>query len=154
MAAPSKAGPAVLTVFGLPFLGMGLFAAYTFLNAANQPLPNRIGAAVFASVFAIIGGGMIFGSFYGYSRLKKQSEIELANPGSPWLWRPDWAASRVESKNKAKAVGWWTAAVLVNMISLPASLGAISVALKTQNSKLIVPAAFEVIGLILIVAAI
>ena len=154
MTAPSKLGPAVLTVFGLPFLGMGLFAAFTFLGAANQPISERIGAVVFASVFAIIGAGLIFGSLYGYSRQKKQSEIELANPSSPWLWRTDWAAARVESKNKKSAISWWVAAILLNMLSLPVSLAAISQGLTTQDSKLIVPAAFEAVGLIVLFAAV
>jgi hypothetical protein len=151
---PSKLGPVFLTVFGLPFVGMGLFAAFSFLHAANQPLPSRVGAAVFASVFTFIGGGLIFGSFYGYSLQKKQSAMELAHPGSPWLWRPDWAAGRVESKNKTKAIGWWVAAVLVNMLSLPVSLAAISQGLETQDPKLIIPAAFELLGLIVLVGAI
>jgi len=151
---PSKLGPAVLTVFGLPFLGMGLFAAFTFLGAANQPLAQRIGAAVFASVFAIIGAGLIFGALYGYSRQKKQSEVELANPSSPWLWRTDWAAARVESKNKKNAISWWVAAILLNMLSLPVSLAAISQGLTTQDPKLIVPAAFEAVGLIVLFAAV
>jgi hypothetical protein len=151
---PSKLAPAFLSAFGLPFVGMGLFAAFTFLHAANQPLPSRIGAAVFASVFTIVGGGLIFGSFYGYSRMKKQSEIELAHPGSPWLWRPDWAAGRVESKNKAGAIGWWVAAVLVNMISLPASMAGISQGLSTQDPKFIFPVALELIGLIVLFGAI
>jgi hypothetical protein len=151
---PSKLGPAVLTAFGLPFLGMGLFAAFTFLGAANQPLAQRIGAAVFASVFAIIGGGLIFGSIYGYSLQKKQSEVELANPRSPWLWRKDWAASRVESNNKKSAIGWWVAAILVNMLSLPVSLFAISQGMTTPDPKLIVPAAFEAVGLIVLFAAV
>ena len=154
MTTPSKLGPAFLTVFGLPFLGMGLFAAFTFLHAPNQPLPERIGAAVFASVFSIIGAGLIFGSFYGYSRQKKQAEVELAHPGSPWLWRPDWAAGRVESRNKASAIGWWVAAVLVNMLSLPVSLAGISQGLRTQDPKLIFPAAFELLGLIVLFGAI
>jgi hypothetical protein len=151
---PSKLGPAFLCAFGLPFVGMGLFAAFTFLHAANQPLPSRIGAAVFASAFTIIGGGLIFGSLYGYSRMKKQSEIELAHPGSPWLWRLDWAARRVESNNKASAIRWWVAAVLVNMISLPASMAGISQGLNTHDPKFIVPAALEVIGLIVLFGAI
>jgi len=151
---PSKLGPAVLTAFGLPFLGMGLFAAFTFLGAANQPLAQRIGAVVFASVFAIIGAGLIFGSLYGYSRQKKQSEIELANPISPWFWRTDWAAARVESKNKKSAISWWVAAILLNMLSLPVSLAAISQGLTTQDPKLIVPAAFEAVGLIMLFAAV
>jgi hypothetical protein len=132
---------------------MGLFATFSFLGAANQPLAQRIGAAVFASVFAIIGAGLVFGSLYGYSVQKKQSEVELANPSSPWLWRTDWAASRVESKNKKTAIGWWVTAILVNMLSLPVSLFAISQGLAT-DPKLIVPAAFEAVGLIVLCAAV
>src|SRR3984885_11754367 len=130
---PSKLGPVFLSVFGLPFLGMGLFPAYPFLNAANQPLPARIGGAIFASVFAMIGGGLIFGSLYGYSLQKEQAGRESANPASPWLWRQDWAASRVESKKKASTIGWWVAAVLGNMLLLPVSLGSISKGLATQD---------------------
>src|ERR1700733_9153665 len=133
---------------------MGLFAAFTFLGAANQPLPARIAAAVFASVFTFIGAGLIFAAFYGYSRQKKQSEVERAHPSSPWLWRTDWAAARVESKNKKSAIRWWVAAVLVNMLSLPVSLAAISQGLRTQDAKLIIPAAFEVVGLIVLVGAV
>src|SRR5579862_4109261 len=133
---------------------MGLFAAFTFLGAANQPLAQRIGAAVFASVFTIIGAGLIFGSFYGYSRQKKQSEVELAHSTSPWLWREDWAAGRVESKNKRSAIGWWVAAVLVNMLSLPVSLAGISQGLRTQDPKLIIPAAFEAVGLMVLFGAV
>jgi hypothetical protein len=154
MTTPSKLGPFVLSVFGLPFLGMGLFAAYTFLNAVNQPLPNRIGAAIFASVFAIIGGGLIFGSLYGYSLQKRQAQRELANPVSPWLWRQDWAASRVESKNKSSAIGWWAGAALANMLFLPMSLGSISKGLSTQDPTYIFPAALGLLGLLVLFGAI
>ena len=143
-----------MSLFGLPFLGMGLFAAYSFLNAANQPLSARIGAAIFASVFAIIGGGLIFGSMYGYSLQKKQARQESANPASPWLWRQDWAARRVESKNKSSTIGWWVAAVLANMPSLPVSLGGISKGLSTQDPMYIVPAALGLPGLLVLFGAI
>ena len=151
---PSKLGAAFLSVFGLPFLGMGLFAAYSFLNAANQSLAARIGAAVFASVFAMIGGGLIFGSLYGYSLQTKQARRESANPASPWLWRPDWAVRRVESKNRTSAVGWWVGAVLVNMLLLPVSLGSIAKGLSTQDPTYIIPAAVELIGLLVLFGAI
>jgi hypothetical protein len=151
---PSKLGPVVLSVFGLPFLGMGLFAAYSFLNTANQPLPARIGAAIFASVFAIIGGGLIFGSLYGYSMQKEQARRESADPASPWLWRQDWAASRVESKNKSGTIGWWVAAVLANMLFLPVSLGSISKGLSTQDPTYIIPSALGIIGLLALFGAI
>lgn len=154
MTTPSKIGPAVLIVFGLPFLGMGLFAMFSFWHTTDQSLPARIGAVLFASVFAIIGAGLIFGSLYGYSRQKEQAARELANPSSPWLWRQDWAASRVESRNKTSAIGWWVATVLVNMISLPASLAALPRALAGRDPKYLVPAAFEILGLIVLAGAI
>ncbi|MGB9068271.1 MAG: hypothetical protein WCC21_06855 [Candidatus Acidiferrales bacterium] len=154
MTTPSKLGAVFMSVFGLPFLGMGLFAAYRFLNAANQPLAARIGAAVFASVFAMIGGGIIFGSLYGYSLQKEQARRESANPTSPWLWRQDWAASRVESKNRSSAIGWWVAAVLVNMLLLPLSVGSISKGLSMQDPIYIIPATVELIGLLVLFGAI
>jgi hypothetical protein len=151
---PSKLGVVFLSVFGLPFLGMGLFAAYTFLNDPNQPLPARIGAAIFASVFAMIGGGLIFGSLYGYSMQKKQAQRESANPASPWLWREDWAASRVESTNKASTIGWWVGAVLANMLFLPISLGSISKGLSTQDPTYIIPSALGLLGLLVLFGAV
>jgi hypothetical protein len=151
---PSKLGPVVLSVFGLPFLGMGLFAAYTFLNAADQPLPARIAGAIFASVFAMIGGGLIFGSLYGYSLQKEQARRESANPASPWLWRQDWAARRVESKNKSRAIGWWVAAALMNMLLLPVALGCISTGLSTQDPKYIIPSVIGLMGLPVLFGAI
>jgi hypothetical protein len=151
---PSKLGAAVLTAFGLPFLGAGLLLAIKFLQATNQPTAGRIGGAIFGSVFAIIGAGLIFGSLWGYSRQKEQAEREMANPGSPWLWRKDWAASRVESQNKSRAIGWWIGAALINMLLLPVSLGAYSQILRTQDPKYLVPAAFELIGLIMLLGAI
>lgn len=144
----------MLSIFGLPFLGMGLFGAYTFLNTTDQPLPNRIGAAVFALVFAIIGGGLVFGSWYGYSKQKEQAARELASPSSPWLWRQDWAFSRVESKNKTSAIGWWVGTVLLNMLGLPIALATIPQGLRTQDPKYILPAAVEMIGLIVLAGAI
>jgi hypothetical protein len=133
---------------------MGLFAAYTFLNAPNQPLPARIGAAIFASVFAIIGGGLIFGSFYGYSLQKQKAQRESVDPASPWLWRQDWAASRVESKKKSTTTGWWVGALLANMLFLPISLGAISKGLATQDLTYIIPSALGLLGLLVFFGAI
>ena len=154
MTSQSKLGTAFVIAFGIPFLGAGLLFAIKLLQATDQPLATRIGGAMFGSVFAIIGAGLIFGSLIGYSQLKAQTDRELANPGSPWLWRKDWAAGRVESQNKSKAMGWWIAAALVNMMSLPISLGAYSQLSRTQDPTYIVPAAFELIGLIMLLGAI
>jgi hypothetical protein len=154
MTKPSRLGPVFLSIFALPFLGMGLFAAYSFLHAPNQPLAARIGGAIFASVFAVIGGGLIFGSLYGYSLQKKQARGKSANPASPWLWRQDWAAGRVESKNRSSAITWWVAAVLTNMLLLPVSVGSMSKGLSTQDPTYIIPAALGLVGLLVLFGAI
>ncbi len=154
MTTPSKLGVAVMSLFGLPFLGMGLFAGYSFLHNASQPLASRIGGAVFASVFAFIGGGLIFGSFYGYSLQKKRADREMAHPDSPWLWREDWAASRVESTNKAGVRGWWIGAALINMLSLPMFLGTIGKAIQTQDPSYLLPLLFCLAGLLVLFGAI
>ena len=133
---------------------MGLFAAVTFLHAPNQPLPERIGAAVFASVFSDYRRRPDLRLVLRLLSPEKTSGGRTRPPGSPWLWRLDWAAGRVESRNKASAIGWWVAAVLVNMVSLPVSLAGISQGLRTQDPKLIIPAAFELLGLIVLFGAI
>ncbi len=154
MTSPSKVGAAFLAVFGLPFLGMGLMAAFSFAHAANQSEASRIAWAGFASVFAVIGAGLIFGGFYGYARQKRQAQKEMANPSSPWLWRDDWAASRVESRNKSSAIGWWVAAVLLNLLLLPFCVSALPELLRMHDPKLAIPVGFELIGLMVLAGAI
>ena len=154
MTAPSKLGPAVLSLFGLPFLGMGLFAGYSFLNADNQPLSARIGASIFGSVFATIGGGLIFGSWYGYGLQKKRADVQTAHPDAPWLWREDWAAGRAEGKNNKSVSGWWIGALLVNMLLLPVFAGTIGRAVHTRDPVYMVPAAFGLVGLLTLLGAI
>jgi hypothetical protein len=150
----SKAGPTFLTVFGLPFLGAGLLFAVKSLQSANQSQTQRIAGALFGSVFAIIGGGLIFGAWFGYSKLQEQARVRSMNPDSPWLWRKDWAASRVESKNKARAIGWWVGAVLLNMASLPFSLSALPHILGAQDPAYFLPMGFELVGLLVLFGAI
>ena len=154
MTSQSKVGAVFLTLFGLPFLGAGLLFAWKFLIAPGQTPAQRIGAISFGSVFAVIGAGLIFAGTYGYSKQKRQVEVQAANPNSPWLWRKDWAATRVESRNKSTAIGWWIAAVLVNMMSLPFSLSAVAHISQNFDPAYLVPAVFEIIGLLLLFAAI
>lgn len=154
MTSPSKLGTAILVAFGLPFLGAGLLLAIKLFLASDQPAAGRIGGAIFGSAFAAIGAGLILGALAGYSRSKKQAERELANPGSPWLWRKDWAAGRVESHNKSTAVAWWIGAGLLNMMLLPVSLAAYSQFSRTPDPKYFVPVAIESLGVIVLLGAI
>ena len=121
MAQPSKAGAIILFLFGLPFFAFGAFATYAFFTSAPSVHNNSspLAGAIFASVFAIIGAGLMFGAVYGYQRQKRDAEAKAANPESPWLWREDWAQSRAISRNRNTIVGWWAGAILTSMLFVP-----------------------------------
>ena len=76
-----------------------------------------------ASVFVLVGGGLIYAAIAGYGRLKKQAALEESNPLSPWLWRPDWATRHALSQNRNREIGYWIAAIFCNLITLPFLFG-------------------------------
>ncbi len=120
--------------------------AFSFLRAPNQPLPTRIGATVVASVFAIIGAGLIFGSFYGYSRQKKQVRMSSLRSRTRRGFGGRIGRRAGRGKNKTIIIGWWAGAVLLNMLTLPIALGAFSQMLETGDPKLLIPCGFGVPG--------
>jgi hypothetical protein len=154
MTQPSKSASVVLVLFGLPFFGFGLVATFAFIGQAQHGKTGAIGAAFIAFFFLLIGLGIILASIFGYGMLKKQAAREQATPDAPWLWRDDWAAKRAESTNKASVRGLWIAAIFANFITIPAFVIAVPQLARKTDPKLLIVAGFEVVGIILIVAAV
>ena len=156
MAQPSKAGAIILFLFGMPFLGFGLFAAYSFLWSSQSIHQNGspIFAAMFAFVFAVIGGGLMFGSIYGYGQLKQAEATKEANPDTPWLWRKDWAANRAESLKRSTIYGWWIGAGLVSMIVGPILVGVLPQLLRDSDPKALLLIGVVLIPTLLLVGAV
>jgi len=156
VAQPSKAGAVFLFLFGLPFFGFGLFAAFAFLSSspAIHKSGDPIAGAVFASVFALIGAGLMFGAVYGYQRLKQDEATKEANPNSPWLWRPDWATNRALSRNRNSIFGWWIGTVLVSMIAVPIVTTNLPPLLRNSDPKALILIGFCLIPLILLAGAV
>ena len=146
MAQPSKAGAIILFLFGVPFFAFGAYASFAFFTAPNAS--NPIAAAMFASVFALIGAGLMFGAVYGYQWQKKNETVKEANPRSPWLWRSDWAQGRALSSRRGTLYGWWVGAVLTGMLFLPMTAIAEPPMVRSRDPK-----AFFLIGLCLIPTA-
>src|SRR5882672_11959084 len=118
MTQPSKGAALFLVLFGLPFLGAGLFVIYIQLAGSWKfGGGSRIFGVMFGLIFAVIGAGLIYAAITGYGRLKKQAAIEESNPLSPWLWRTDWAMRRAESLNKKGETLYWVLALLSNMVT-------------------------------------
>ncbi|HKV26524.1 MAG TPA: HEAT repeat domain-containing protein [Candidatus Acidoferrum sp.] len=118
MTRPSKGAAAFLTIFGLMFLVPALYFLFTVVLGSQQQ-SGRLAAGAIALLFIFVGGGFIYAAFGGYRRLKQQEALEEANPGSPWLWRADWASRRAISQHKNQEIGAWILCILGNLFLLP-----------------------------------
>jgi hypothetical protein len=150
MAQPSKAGPVILTIFALPFLGGGLFFLYALLvSSPNIKSSDPAVGLIVASVFTLTGAGLIFGAFKGYGIVKKLAALEQANPLSPWLWRADWASRRAESANKRSYIAIWIGAVFVDLFTLPFLFGQVPQLLRNNDPRIFIVLVFCSFGVIL-----
>ncbi|HKV63483.1 MAG TPA: HEAT repeat domain-containing protein [Candidatus Acidoferrum sp.] len=154
MTRPSKGAAVFLTLFGLPFLAAGLAFIYKQLvDSGNRAPFETVAGILFGSVFAFIGGGLMYAAIRGYGLVAQQAAREEASPLSPWLWRNDWAARRAESLNKKSAVVLWVLAVICNVVTLPFVLGAAQQFARTRNPIVFVLLGFNLLGAILILKA-
>ena len=115
---------------------------------------NPIFGVMFGSVFALIGGGLIYAAIGGYGRLKKQAAIEESNPLSPWLWRTDWANRRAESENKKTELTYWVFCILCNLILIPVVGGLVPKLAAARDPRVFLLLGFSLIGVILLINAV
>jgi hypothetical protein len=152
---PSKIGAIFLFVFGLPFFGFGLFGVFAFLTSspAAHNNTNPVAGVMFASVFALIGAGLMFGAVYGYQKLKQNEATKAANPNSPWLWQADWATSKALSLTRNSAIGWWIGTILASMIVVPIISTALPPLLRNSDPKALILIGLCLFPAILLVGA-
>ena len=97
-----------LVLFLLPFAGTGIFLTILALRAA---LSGDLGQALSLTIFALVFGGVGIGGIFGVVAIRRKlSEVEslkAGNPGSPWLWRKDWASGRIEDAGLATMLAEW-----------------------------------------------
>ena len=154
MTQPSKGAAVFLTLFGLPFLGIGLFVIFAQLTGSpSLHNTNAIAGVVVSTVFVFVGGGLVYAAIGGYGRLKKQRAIEEASPLSPWLWRADWATRRTQSENRNSEIGAWLLAIFCNLITLPFLFGMVPDLLLHRDPRVFLILGFNAVGLILLANA-
>jgi hypothetical protein len=154
MAQPSKGAALFLILFGLPFLGAGVFFIYMQLAVpGSSGTGGKITGILFASVFVIIGAGLMYAAIGGYARLKQQAATEESNPLSPWLWRTDWAGRRAESQNKNSEITFWVICILCNLILLPVVTTQLPPLVRSSDPRAFLLLGFGLIGLFLLVNA-
>lgn len=151
---PSKGAAILFTLFGLVFLLPGLSFLFSVLTKSPNVSVNTLTGLIIASLISSIGAGLIFVAFSGYRRMQQLAAVEEANPTSPWLWKPDWAASRANSQNKGKEILLWVICIFVNAILLPPTLNLLPGMLSKLDPRAFVFLAFDAVGAILFAYAV
>jgi HEAT repeat protein len=151
---PSKGAAIFFTLFGLVFLLPGLLLLFNILTRNPNFSANTLTGLIIALLISAIGAGLIFAAFSGYRRMQQLAAMEEANPASPWLWKPDWAANRANSQNKGKEIVLWALCVFVNAILLPATLNLLPEMLNRLDPRAFMFIALDAAGALLFAYAV
>ncbi len=139
----------------LPFAGAGVFTGVLAVRAA---LMREWTQAVLLCFFALTFGGLGFGGIVGFlkggRRLAATKALRDSHAGTPWLWRPDWAAGVVDDGTRTTARFAWVFAIFWNLVSLPAAYFGMRDALEKGNHAAFLALLFPVVGFGLLVWAV
>ncbi len=107
-----------LVLFLLPFCGVGIFMAFNTLRAAAAGDWAEAGLfLVFALAFGGMGLGLLSVALRARRRTAEVKRLKAEHPDQPWLWRPDWAAGRIEGSSRRSMFAVWGFALLWNAIT-------------------------------------
>ena len=144
-----------LTLFLLPFAGVGLFtAAMAVQRLTAHNWTEALFFALFALTFGGVGIGGIAVAFAGRRKLKAQEALQVSHPDSPWLWRQDWASGHITDSTRSTMIGTWLFATLWNLIGFPTGFLSARAALKEGKPAAFLGLLFPVVGVGLVVWAI
>ena len=151
----SLAGLGCVALFLLPFAAAGVFAAF---QGTRSAMSGDWGQAGLLAVFALTFGGVGFGGLAavvaGRRRLEETTALKARNPAAPWLWRPDWAAGRVDDSSRATMWLAWVFAALWNLISAPSAVLALRSSAWREKPAVLLVLLFPAVGVGLLVWAI
>jgi hypothetical protein len=149
------AGFGCLVTFLLPFAAVGGFTAVQCVRFASQGKWSEAGFfAIFALTFGGVGFGGIAAALAGRRKLAEIEALRQKNPAAPWLWRPDWAAGRVDDSSRATMWTAWAFAALWNLISIPSAVLGVRAALREDKPAGYVALLFPLGGIGLLVRAV
>lgn len=115
----SKAGFAAVTFFALAFTVAGLFALAAATRTHSAGPHSMFLGICLGLTFTFVGVGIGAAAIYGFRKCQFQRARQASNPGSPWLWREDWAQGRANSCTRSAMFQVWIFAVGWNLISMP-----------------------------------
>jgi hypothetical protein len=151
MRSSSIIGAILLTLFGLPFLGMGLFFASV---SASRGGPQAWIGVVFGLFFACIGLGLMSASIVGVRLSKQQDELKAANPDKPWLWRKDWAEGRANGGDARTNITAWVLTGFWDFVSIFVASNVLPKLLRNGDPKALLVLIFPLAGVFITALAV
>ena len=148
-------GIGCVTLFLLPFAGVGLFTAgMTVQRLTAHNWTEALLFAVFALTFGGVGIGGIAAVLAGRGKLKAVEALQARHPESPWLWRADWASGHIIDSTRNSMIGAWLLTVFWNLISIPSAFVAVRAAVQEEKPAAFLALLFPLVGAGLLVRAI
>lgn len=138
-------------MFTMPFMIGGLMVVFLALRKGDSGQEFWIQLAV-GSLFAIVGGGITFGAWYGVRALAKKAQLRKMYADEPWKWREDWARGVAEDRLHKAGVFFWIFALSWTAISSPVAF-LIPGELAKGNKMILIALLFPLVGLILLASA-
>jgi hypothetical protein len=143
-----KFGVGCLVLFFLPFCAFGVGAA---IGAIGFAIAGDWAAAGFLALFGVVfegvGFGLLFATLFGRRRAKEIERLKQQHPEEPWLWRPDWAAGRLECSSRAGLIAAWSFSLFWNSIAFTVPLFIIPQAWREGEKFVLLILIFPIIGL-------
>ena len=154
MKPPTRTGLVFLTLFALPWAAISVAGV---VQAVNYARAGNLHDAIFEAIAVILCGCMGFGIltavFVKWKVAAQATRGRAKHPNEPWLWRPDWAAGRVEDSTHSKMVLLWMFAVCWNAVSLPILFLVLHEVIVKKNFPILLALLFPCIGFGLVVWA-
>ncbi len=112
----------VVSLFALPFVGLGLaFVAMFSMAAAASGQWTGYLAVAFSSIFVFVGFGLVGASLFSYKLSQHRDQLMIDHPDSPWLWQDDWAAGVARGASRSANVAGWVIALFVDVFTIGAA---------------------------------
>ncbi len=149
------AGLGCLVLFLLPFATVGVFTmGQGIIHATRGDWRNAAFLGLFGLMFGLVGVGGIVAAMRARRNASEEEARRAKTPDTPWLWRPDWAAGKIEDSNRTTMYGAWAFAVLWNLISIPSAVLGVQAAIEQQKYGVLFVLLFPAVGIGLAIWAI
>ena len=118
----NQQGAGCLTLFALPFCGVGLWLAYDVVGRFAWGVEDWQQFTLILIAALVFGGGgfgLLIWSRIAAGKLAEEARLKAAHPDQPWMWKTGWASGRIEGSSRATMTLAWVMAFFTTVLSAP-----------------------------------